>query len=105
MPFIKTISSLELRKRFGELTDEVLYSNVWLKVTKNRNKAILVRPWEEGTHSSHIGTTSEKDIAKKRRVEEFLKKLDRLRKQTAKKSKLINGMSWSEFVHYDRHHH
>ncbi|MEW6610916.1 MAG: hypothetical protein AB1352_04830 [Patescibacteria group bacterium] len=105
MPTIKTISSLELRKRFGELTDEVLYSNVWLKVTKNRKKAFLMKPWEEGAHYLHKSISSEIEAAKKRNMEEFLKKLDRLRKQAAKKSKLINGMSWSEFIQYDRHHH
>lgn len=103
MPTIKTISTLDLRKRLGELTDEVLYANVWLKVTKNRNKALLVKPWEEGT-GAYAGSQEDATL-KKREVDDFMQKLDRIRKENSKRTQLVDGISWSAFIRKDRRTH
>jgi len=95
---IKTISTLDLRKNFGELTNQVLYSNTALKVTKNKNKTFIILPLK---YYEEENVQCSKSSESQNLINDFRKTREKLNKKDLK----INNLTWSEFIKKDRHSH
>ena len=93
----KTVSTLDLRKKFGELTNQVIYGNTVLKVTKNKDKAFVILPLE------HYREYEKQE--KNPRKQNLINKFRQLRANLNKRNLKIDGLSWSEFIKQERKSH